>query len=113
MFMMRINHYGYIESDDHTVRLNKEAMEFAPHLIGLGRYITRYIQNTQILICEHRDQGLNQLLDEARAAVKNHFDNPPLDSFFVRISIAEDSKGRFWPDEGDERQFRLSDGEVI
>lgn len=40
MFMMRITHYGYIESDDHTIRLNKEARVFAPHYIGLGRYIT-------------------------------------------------------------------------
>lgn len=115
MFMMRITHYGYIESDDHTVRLNKKARVFAPHFIGLGRYITIERDDTQMLICVARNQGLATLIEEARAAVRNRFDgdSTPLDSFFVRISIAENDKGRFWLDEGEERQYRLSDGEVI
>lgn len=113
MFMMRITHYGYIESNDHTIRLNKEARVFAPHYIGLGRYITVERNDTQILICEDRDQGLNQLLNEARVDIKNRFDDPYLDSFFVRISIAKNDKGRFWPDWGERRQYRLSDGKEI
>lgn len=113
MFMMRITHYGYIESDDHTVRLFRDALKFAPHYTGLGRYITVERNDTQMMICEHRNAGLAMLIEEAREVIKNRFDDPPLDSFFVRISIAENDKGRFWPDEGEERQYRLSDGEVL
>lgn len=113
MFMMRITHYGYLEEEHHTVRLNKDALKFALNYAGLGRHLTHKLRDTQMLICEYRDQGLATLIDEARAAIKIRFDDPPLDSFFVRISIAENNNGRSWLNEGEERQYRLSDVKVI
>lgn len=113
MYMMRITHYGYLEEEHHSVRLNRHALKFAPNYIGLNRHVTGKLRDTQMMVCGYRDAGLAMLIEEARAVIKNRFDDPPLDSFFVRISIAENDKGRFWPDEGEERQYRLSDGEII